>query len=82
MVAIDNEAVKILKRFPEDNRITQPVEELGQFVAANELGLGSMEYELREAEAHIGTEEKGITDPAALEVMMDRDREKENRECS
>jgi uncharacterized protein (DUF362 family) len=82
MVAIDTEAVKILKAFPEDNRITQPIEELGQFVAAKQLGLGSMEYELREAEAHNGTEEKGITDPAAIEVMMDRNREKGNRECN
>jgi hypothetical protein len=41
-----------------------------------------MEYELREAEAHNGTEEQGITDPAAIEVMMERNREKEKRECN
>ena len=82
MVAVDTEAVSILKTFPEDNRITQPVEELGQFAAAKQLDLGSMEYELREAEAHYGTEEKGITDPAAIEVMMERNREREQRECS
>jgi uncharacterized protein (DUF362 family) len=79
MVAIDTEAVKILKAFPEENRITLPIRELGQFVAAKKLGLGSMEYELYEAEAYTGTEEKGITDPAAIEIMMDRNREKENR---
>ena len=82
MVAIDTEAVKILKTFPEDNRITQPVEELGQFAGAKQLDLGSMKYELREAEAHYGTEERGITDPAAIEVMMERNREREKRECS
>jgi uncharacterized protein (DUF362 family) len=74
MVAIDTEAVKILKGYPGDNRITFPIEELGQFVAAKQLDLGSMEYELLEAEAHKGTEEKGITDPAAIEVMMARQR--------
>lgn len=79
MVAIDTEAVKILKQFPEDNRITIPIEELGQFVAAKQLGLGSMEYELHEVEAHKGTEEKGNTDPAAIQIMMARNREKENR---
>ena len=36
MVAIDTEAVKILKTFPEDNRITLPIEELRQFVAAKQ----------------------------------------------
>ncbi len=76
MVAIDTEAVKILKAFPEDNRITLPVEELGQFVAAKQMGLGSMEYKLRVAEAHTGTEEKGVTDPAAIQIMMDRNRER------
>lgn len=79
MVAIDTEAVKILKQYPEDNRITPPIEELGQFVAARNLELGSMEYELREAEAHTGTEEKGNTDPAAIQIMMDRNREKEKQ---
>jgi uncharacterized protein (DUF362 family) len=76
MVAIDTEAVKILKAFLEDNRITLPVEELGQFVAAKQMGLGSMEYKLRVAEAHTGTEEKGVTDPAAIQIMMDRSRER------
>jgi uncharacterized protein (DUF362 family) len=82
MVAIDAEAVRILKTFPEDNRITGPVEELGQFVAAKTLGLGSMEYELRSADALVRTEEQGITDPAAIEIMMDRDREREGSPCS
>jgi len=77
MVAIDTEAVKILKEYPEDNRITGPIEELGQFITAKKLGLGSMDYELIEAEAHIETEEKGNTDPAAIQVMMERNREKE-----
>jgi uncharacterized protein (DUF362 family) len=80
MVAIDAEAVKMLKRFPEDNRITLPIEEMGQFIAARELGLGSMEYELFEAEAHTGTEQKEITDPAAIQIMMDRNREKADRQ--
>lgn len=79
MVAIDTEAVKILKQYPEDNRITGPIEELGQFSAALKLGLGSMDYKLIEAEAHTETEEKGNTDPAAIAVMMDRNREKEKR---
>ena len=76
MVAIDTEAVKILKAFPEDNRITLPIEELRQFAAAKQMDLGSMEYELCVAEAHIGTEEQGVTDPAAIRIMMDRNREK------
>jgi uncharacterized protein (DUF362 family) len=79
LVAIDTEAVKMLKAFPEDNRIMLPIEQLGQFAAAKQLGLGSMEYELREAAAHTGTEEKGIKDPAAIQIMMDRKREKVDR---
>lgn len=79
MVALDTEAVRILKEYPEDNRIDLPLEELGQFVAAKELGLGSMDYEVKLAEAHTGTEEKGNTDPAAIQIMMDRNREKEKQ---
>jgi uncharacterized protein (DUF362 family) len=79
MVAIDTEAVKILKTYPADNRINLPLDQLGQFVAATRLDLGSMEYELRAADALTGTEEQGITDPAAIEIMMERNRPRVSR---
>ncbi len=58
MVAIDAEAVKILKRFPEDNRLNIPLEEMGQFKGALQHQLGSMDYKLVETPARTGTEQK------------------------
>lgn len=65
MVAIDAEAVKILKQFPEKNRLDVPVEEMGQIKGAVELGLGSLDYIVVEAPAHTRTEQEGmLKDPA------------------
>jgi uncharacterized protein (DUF362 family) len=69
MVAVDSEAVKILKTFPADNRIQPPLEELGQLATASALGLGSMDYALVESPAHTQTEESNNLDPATLAVM-------------
>jgi hypothetical protein len=66
MVAIDAEAVKILKGFPGQNRLDIPLEEMGQFIVAQEHNLGSMDYLLVESPARLETEEQPITDPAAL----------------
>lgn len=57
MVAIDAEAVKLLKEFPEDNELDVPLEEMGQFNRAIELGLGSMDYKLKEAPANTSTDQ-------------------------
>jgi hypothetical protein len=38
MVAIDTEAVKILKRYPEKNKLDTPVEEMGQLKTARKHG--------------------------------------------
>lgn len=66
MVAIDAEAVKILKQFPGENRLDVPLEEMGQLRVAQEHGLGSMDYAVVEAPAHTHTEQEGIRDPAAV----------------
>lgn len=67
MVAIDTEAVKILKGFPEKNRLNIPVEEMGQIKGAVEHGLGSMDYIVVEAPAHTRTEQEGMLKDPALE---------------
>ncbi len=69
MVAIDSEAVRILKTYPAENRIQLPLEELGQLATASGLGLGSIESEIIEAPAHTHTEESNNLDPATLAVM-------------
>jgi uncharacterized protein (DUF362 family) len=70
MVAIDTEVVKILKTFPENNRISNiAVEDLQALRTAVEHGLGSMDYALVEAPANLWTEQEGNLDPAALAVM-------------
>lgn len=61
MVAIDAEAVRILKTFPGDNRLNIPVEEMEQIRAAIELGLGSLDYEIVAAPANTRTEQEGIS---------------------
>ena len=65
MVAIDTEAVKILKQYPERNKIDIPLEELGQLKMAQEHGLGSMDYILVEAPAHTHTIQESISDKDA-----------------
>ena len=77
MVALDAEAVKELQRFPADNRLDLPVEELGQIATAVRHGLGSLDYELICGTANSETEQKGNTDPAAIAVFMEMQREKE-----
>jgi uncharacterized protein (DUF362 family) len=57
MVAIDAEAVHILKRYPEENRLNIPVEEMGQLKTAQACGLGSMDYIVIEAPARTRTEQ-------------------------
>ena len=69
MVSIDTEAVKILKTYPEKNRITMPIEELAQLSVAQSHGLGSMDYKLLSTAANERTEEEGNLDPASLAVM-------------
>jgi uncharacterized protein (DUF362 family) len=57
MVAIDTEAVKILKRFPGENLLDIPIQDMGQLKTAQKHHLGSMEYTLIEARGHTCTEE-------------------------
>jgi uncharacterized protein (DUF362 family) len=68
MVAVDAEAVRILKTYPADNRIKPPVEELGQLAQAAALGIGSLEAEIIEVAGHTRTEEEENLDPASLAV--------------
>ena len=67
MVAIDTQAVEILKTFPAENRLDIPTEEIGQLKAARELCLGSMKSTVLEASGHRATEQEGmLKDPALL----------------
>jgi uncharacterized protein (DUF362 family) len=68
MVAIDAEAVRILKTFPSENRIQIPLEQIGQLATAASLGLGSMDALIVEAPANTHTEEANNLDPATLAV--------------
>ncbi|NLE75371.1 MAG: DUF362 domain-containing protein [Chloroflexi bacterium] len=61
MVAIDTEAVKILKTYPEQNRLNMPIEEMGQIKMALEHNLGSTDYILKEAPANLATEQVAKT---------------------
>ena len=71
LVAIDTEAVKILKQFPENNRLDIPIEEMGQIKQAAKLGIGSMDYIVVEAPANTHTEEEGqLKDPAMQAVAV------------
>ncbi len=69
MVAIDAEAVKILKTFPADNRLGMDIAEMGQFKAATAFGLGSLDYILVENAGHTRTEEDEVRDPAAIAAI-------------
>jgi len=72
MVAIDTEAAKILKQYPEENQLDVPVEDLGQLKAALEHGLGSMDYLIVDAPAHTHTEQEGLLKDPALQAHAAR----------
>lgn len=71
MVAIDTEAVKILKQYPAENRIRIPLEEMKMLTSAQKYGLGSMDYTVKEAPANLATRQRNNLDPAAIAVMND-----------
>ncbi len=71
MVAIDTEAVKILKQYPEKNRIGIPFSEMKTFTVAEQHELGSMDYEVVVLPANDATRHTDNFDPAALAVMND-----------
>ena len=58
MVAVDSEALRVLRTFPGENLLGIPLEEMGQIKTSLHHGLGSIEAVLREAEAHTETEQK------------------------
>jgi len=60
MVAIDAEAVRILKSFPAENRLDLPLEEIEQLCGAQALGLGSIQSMVMEAEPISSTEQPDI----------------------
>lgn len=60
MVAIDAEAVRMLKQYPADNKLDAPVEELGQLKAAQDLGLGVIDSIVVQAKANTHTEQEAI----------------------
>jgi len=60
MVAIDTEAVKTLREYPEDNGLDVPLGEMAQLRIAREHRLGSVDYTVLEAPAHSHTEQEGI----------------------
>jgi uncharacterized protein (DUF362 family) len=66
MVAIDSEAVKILKQYPARNRLDIELSEMGQLALAQAHGLGSMDYLLVEGEGKTRTEQQDVVDPAAV----------------
>jgi uncharacterized protein (DUF362 family) len=68
MVAIDTEAVEILKQYPERNRLNVPTKEMGQIKMGVEHRLGSMEYLTVEAPAHTHTEQEGMLKDPALDA--------------
>jgi uncharacterized protein (DUF362 family) len=69
MVASDTEAVKILKRFPAENRLNLPIEEMGQIKQAVRHSIGSIDYILVEGPGNTHTEEEGKLQGPALLAM-------------
>lgn len=53
MVAIDTEGVRELQKEKAENRVNVPVEEMKLLTTARDLGLGKMDYEVIETEAHL-----------------------------
>jgi uncharacterized protein (DUF362 family) len=73
MVAIDTEGVKMLKQYPEDNRLKDLApEEVGQIKQAAKLGIGSTDYVLVEAPAHTCTEQEGMLRDPSLRAEAER----------
>lgn len=67
MVSIDAEAIITLKQFPDDNYLKDKgVADVDQIKHAVKLGLGSLDYEVVEAEANTATEQQPsmLKDPA------------------
>jgi uncharacterized protein (DUF362 family) len=60
MVAIDAEAVRVLKQYPGDNKLSVPLQEMGQLRVAQEHGLGTIDSILVEAKANTHTEQTAI----------------------
>ncbi len=72
MIAIDTEAVRILKQYPAENRIGIPLEDFKTLTTGQKHGLGSMDYDVIELEGFTHTESLSNHDPAAIAVMNDR----------
>jgi len=62
MVAIDAEAVRILKQYPGDNRLNVPLQNIEQLRGATAVGLGTLDASVVEAPARTATEQQGICD--------------------
>jgi uncharacterized protein (DUF362 family) len=65
MVAIDTEAVKILKQYPAKNGIEIPIEEIVQLKTAQEWKLGSMDYILTQGKGNTHSIQESISDAVA-----------------
>lgn len=66
MVAVDTEAVKILKTYPAENRLQVPMDEIYQITTAAEHKLGFTDYEVINIPGHEWTEEQDNRDPATI----------------
>ena len=62
MVAIDAEAVRILKQYPANNRLDIPINEIEQLRGAENVGLGSIQSDVVAVAASTRTEQKGINE--------------------
>jgi len=60
MVAIDGEAVRILKGYPAENRLDIPVHEIEQLAGAAKLGLGSLDAMVMEAPCNCQTDQPSL----------------------
>jgi uncharacterized protein (DUF362 family) len=60
MVAIDAEAVRILRQFPGDNRLDLELESMPQLKVAQDHGLGAIDGIVLSAPANVHTEQKAI----------------------
>jgi uncharacterized protein (DUF362 family) len=60
MVAIDAEAVRVLREYPGDNKLGIPLQEMDQLRVAQDHGLGSIDSIVVKAEANTCTEQDAI----------------------
>lgn len=60
MVAIDAEAVRVLKEYPGDNKLGIPIQEMDQLRVAQDCGLGLIDGYVVEAKANTRTEQEAI----------------------